>query len=414
MYVMRYLSILLSLLYFTIFLNGVFANTDSGIEQRTISWAPGNIEGKVYLDNNSDNLFDEGDEALEGIKLEAYEDVNRNNILDAIDEKVGEYYSSFDGSYSFELYPSEINGDRLKVNNTYDDAYIDENGNAVVTDEGQSQAVNKMALRFEKVEVPQNVTILSATIKFKAAGNFTAMGMKIFGENNDNPNPFQANENIGSRPQTDASHSWTAPSNIQSGSEFIVNGFENVIYEIIARQGWEAGNAMAFMIKDFNGEIYTFDGGYAPELTIYYADENNQSVKYIIQPSLDDIPTDFQPDAQPQNNVFLYEGNAEVSDIDFSFSNRIVLANNFNVESDLEIQVGPNPTTDYINIIADGAELSNYGLEVYSMNGSLVMLEEGFASSNQLQFDVTQLPRGIYQLVFRTEIGKYTDRIVVQ
>ncbi len=136
-----------------------------------------------------------------------------------------------------------------------------------------------VGLRFTGVNVPQGVTIESATLEFSAAATGSdAASLTIKGEDTDNATTFlAASNNITNRTTTASTASWSAVPAWDNIDEIHSSvDISNVVQEIVNRSGWCGGNAMAFIISGSGlRAAHAFDAGGsgAPVLRIDY-DEN--------------------------------------------------------------------------------------------------------------------------------------------
>jgi len=131
-------------------------------------------------------------------------------------------------------------------------------------------------LRFEDIPLEQGTRAVDAYIEFTAydsdAGD--AVVMQIAAEDDDNAGAFpQSRRNISNRNLTSQTVNWTM-NDWEQGKVYRTPNLSHIINEITARNGWDKGNAIAFIesVVTNSGErrYYTFDGaaGNAPRLVI--------------------------------------------------------------------------------------------------------------------------------------------------
>lgn len=108
-----------------------------------------------------------------------------------------------------------------------------------------------VGLRFNNIEIPKNVVVNNAYIKFKCdevTNNETSVMIK--GEASDNPVTFNTdNFNISSRPTTISFVNWNPlPWNTEGESADAQKTSEisTIVQEIVERDGWSSGNSMSF------------------------------------------------------------------------------------------------------------------------------------------------------------------------
>ena len=111
-----------------------------------------------------------------------------------------------------------------------------------------------VGLRYDGVALPKNALITSATITFTRSGtNLGSVTFDVVGDASDDAAPFvggttnPANFNVSTRPATTASVVWestTAWTDVTAESANLAT----IVQELVNRDGWESGNALAFVI----------------------------------------------------------------------------------------------------------------------------------------------------------------------
>lgn len=136
-----------------------------------------------------------------------------------------------------------------------------------------------VGLRFNNLNIPQGAVINSASIKFTVdvTTDVDPCELTIAGEASDNAATFtSANDNISSRPQTNAFSSWEPADWTAVGATEQTTDISAVIQEIVSRTGYTSASSIAIIIegigkrtaRSFNG----VDGAIlAPELCINYS-----------------------------------------------------------------------------------------------------------------------------------------------
>ena len=138
-----------------------------------------------------------------------------------------------------------------------------------------------VGLRYGNVTIPQGSTIVSASITFAAeAPGEGVVTYTIVGQDSDTADTFAygdpdpATFGITTRPETTAAATWT--SDTPWGDTATTSDISAVIQEIVDRDGWVSGNALALFISAdvMNAENYrvaeSFSGGTAPVLNVSY------------------------------------------------------------------------------------------------------------------------------------------------
>jgi len=177
-----------------------------------------------------------------------------------------------------------------------------------------------VGLRFQDIDIPQDATILSATISFTATGN-TVSGsgnptVAITGQAVDDAATFTtATNNISStttRPRTAASVNWTTG---VWGVDNVVKTtppLTTIVQEIVNRgppAGWAAGNDMVFIFSDVGAQTrkaysVNVNAAKAPRLTINYQASGVTLFKTVREKLLEISATLPAVDYTPITEVF--------------------------------------------------------------------------------------------------------------
>ena len=114
-------------------------------------------------------------------------------------------------------------------------------------------------MRFTNITVPKGAIITNAYLKFTVDAtnkNTDPCKLNIFAQASDNPLTFDptVNFNISSRPRLVDSVAWNIANNSwsvvgQSGADQTSTNIAILVQQLINRNGWASGNAMAFFIK---------------------------------------------------------------------------------------------------------------------------------------------------------------------
>ena len=123
-----------------------------------------------------------------------------------------------------------------------------------------SQDGQTVALRFTDVKVPQGAKIKVATISFTAiAADSAPVKLQVRAENADNAAPF--GRSVGDRTQTSAVAAWN-PKPWRRELATRTWNLSSVVQEVVSRDGWESGNALAFYVtgdRDVKRSAYARD-----------------------------------------------------------------------------------------------------------------------------------------------------------
>lgn len=191
-----------------------------------------------------------------------------------------------------------------KVSTSADDAEEHANGNTSINngspdlDFGRfsTSDTSTVGIRFQGLDIPKDAVITDAWLEFTvqrvpngtegvSANEYAPISLDIIGEASDSAPLFEnTNYNITSRPATTNTVEWNdtdSPKTITWGPVNEVKkspDISTIVQEIVNREGWEKGNAMAFKIQYHSidshakRDAYSFDGSNndAPVLFIEY------------------------------------------------------------------------------------------------------------------------------------------------
>ena len=137
-----------------------------------------------------------------------------------------------------------------------------------------------IGIRFQNIEIPQGVTIVSAVIEFETvATNSGATSVTFQGEDIDDAPSFNgSNSNISNRTLTTASVAWNSiPAWSTVGERHLSPDLSSIVQEIVDRAGWSSGNDMVFVITgsgERTAESHNGESANAPILRIEFAGLN--------------------------------------------------------------------------------------------------------------------------------------------
>ena len=208
-----------------------------------------------------------------------------------------------DGSSEFSLtYDmggfSPVSQSRVRVNQSSDDAEERNSDGAIdltstdlemVHDNDDGDNVDQLlGMRFQNVEVPAGATILNAYIEFATDETSTeATSVTIRGEAADNPGTFTASTtNISSRTLTTTSADWSPGAWGTVGAKHRTSDISVVVQELVYRNSWASGNAMAFMVSGSGrrvAESYDGEPFNAPLLVVDFVTDGAASFRKFKQ-----------------------------------------------------------------------------------------------------------------------------------
>ena len=165
-----------------------------------------------------------------------------------------------------------------------------------MTQEDYQQIVG---IRFRDLYIPKGAIITNAYIQFTAdETDSKSTNLTIYGQDINNASEFSNSDyDISSRTKTTASLSWSPPkwkNSNEQGSKQQTGNLTAIVQEIINRDGWSSGNAMAFIISGTGKRVAdAYNGGSnkAPYLHIEFMgceEDNNNSSTAICFAMTDD------------------------------------------------------------------------------------------------------------------------------
>ncbi|MGV9005078.1 MopE-related protein [Flavobacterium sp.] len=428
---------------------GVAALPISVTTNAVVDYVEFKFNGQTYTDtNNSDTTFGftipntaslpAGTYSLE---IVAYDTQTSQSLVKTVTIKIGTVTGTIN---------NRINaGNNDAEENRFNSGSVDLTSSdlELYTDEGVDPQY--VGLRFTNLSIPQGATITSSYIEFTVdevnAGNVT---ITINGEATDNTLAFTTTPfNISSRPKTTSIVNWSPIPWLNLDSLHKTTSLNAIIQEVVNRQGWMSGNAMAFLLYGNNAPTNTriaesFEGKStaAPLLHIeytlgpcqpitYYADADNdgfgdanitlsqceQPLNYVlnnldcndvdaeINPNATEIPfngkdDDCNPttsDTPSQNGILNIRVNASEDDAEENrFNNGAVDISS----ADLELYTEENVDPQYVGlrfkniVVPHGATITSAYIEftVDEVNsGDVIISISGETTANPLTFAAT-------------------------
>lgn len=273
------------------------------------------LNGQTYTDNNnSDTNFGviiPNTTSLPAgnytIEVTAYDVQTSKTLVKVITIKIG----TLTGTINTRINASNNDAEENRFNNGAID--LTSSDLELYTDEGSDPQY--VGLRFTNLAIPQGATITSSYIEFTAdevnSGNVT---INIAGQAADNPLAFNTTPfNISARQKTTAIVNWSPIAWLNVDEVHKTTSLNTIIQEVVDRQGWNSGNAMAFLLYGNNAPTNTriaesFEGKStaAPLLHIEYTVGPCQPIIYYADSDSDgfgDFNTTLTQCEQPPNYV---------------------------------------------------------------------------------------------------------------
>jgi hypothetical protein len=237
-------------------------------------------------------------------------------------------------------------------------------------------------LRFTGISVPAGATITGATIQFGASKKTSGTcSLTILGEKAGSSAAFTTSKNnISGRARTGSTVSWIPASWTTIGATGIAQltpDISVVIQEIISSPGWVTGNPITLFISGTGTRTaYAFEGSSAKAalLTIRYE---------LYGPKVGIIAENQNPE-QPLNHEIIPE------------NRMICYPVPFNDRIQVDLSVLDNETPESISLL----------------NASGIVVKKLTANNLQYTLNTGDLPRGIYLIIFKTNLTVYRKTIV--
>ena len=146
----------------------------------------------------------------------------------------------------------EVSSDDAEQENDEIDSLLDDDIDAGWEGEPEDQNILTAGLRFQNIFIPKGAVIDSAFIEVtsheaKDADNVARIN--IYGEATDNAQTFTEDALITDRPSTNATVLWESNEAWGLWTDHRLPDVKTIVQEVIDRDGWEAGNAIAFVLQ---------------------------------------------------------------------------------------------------------------------------------------------------------------------
>ncbi|HPR61683.1 MAG TPA: Ig-like domain-containing protein, partial [Prolixibacteraceae bacterium] len=147
-----------------------------------------------------------------------------------------------------------------------------------------------VGIRFQNIQIAQGTSIKKAYLRFTTdEATSDQANLDIFAENSINAQSFNTNNLISTRPLTNSSVNWQPEAWLTANESSIKQqtpDLSELVQQIIDRNEWEQGNAMAFVIKGSGSRVaHAYDGSPAdaPKLFIEYGTISGESTTPVAQ-----------------------------------------------------------------------------------------------------------------------------------
>jgi len=282
-----------------------------------------------------------------------------------------------------------VSSDDAEQENDEIDALFDDDIDAGWEGDDGDANILTAGMRFQNVLVPQGAVIDSAFIEIvshEAKTELDVADLTIGAEATDNAETFNDSVLIDSRTLTNAQINWVVDVPWGLWSTERTPDLKDLVQEVVDRPGWEAGNAMAFIILGKDQGPSEVENA-----------REWESFENIADPE-DGGDGMNKPERIPR--LLIYFSSGSVTSVREFFNPQIE-----------ELTVFPNPASQMITIDLASDEASI--IEMFNMEGRMV---KGLRSSfgKRQQFNVQDLPAGMYVVRARQGEKVYAQQIIVK
>ena len=271
------------------------------------------------------------------------------------------------------------------------DALFDDDLDAGWDGEEGEELKLHIGLRFTNITIPQGAVINSASLLLHSHEAKTAedvCNVTIVGDATDNAETFTLDALITDRPRTTASIRWEVAEAWELWAPYSTPDLSTVIQEIVDRDGWASGNALAliFLGEDLQG------------VTLVENAREFESFENIADPT-DEGPNGFGDGANHPERVpkllINYTSPTSVNEI----KDQLQLFN-----------VYPNPSNDILNLSFQSPGTSR--VQIFNVTGQLIRSVE--ITTKTATLDVRDLQRGVYFLRAIQNNSAFTQKVILK
>jgi len=269
------------------------------------------------------------------------------------------------------------------------DSLFDDDLDAGWEGEPEDQNILTTGIRFRNIAVPKGAVIDSAYITLWAHEGKSAEDVAritIVGDDTDDAQTFTEDALIDARPRTDATVLWEVAEEWSIWQPYRTPDLSDIVREIIARDGWQAGNSMAFVLLGENqgpSEV-----------------ENAREF------------TSFENIADPEDGGDGQNHPEWVPRLTIVYSSPVTSVKEIFASDVKELKVYPNPATaGQVTIELDNEDRAE--VRLFNTNGQLLkVVQSGFGK--QIQLNTNDLPTGLYYLQATQNDEIYVQKLIVE
>ncbi len=283
-----------------------------------------------------------------------------------------------------------VSSDDAEQENNEIDALFDDDLDAGWEGEPDDLNILTAGIRFQNIFIPQGAVIDSAFIEVHSHEAKTAddvARITIVAEATDNATTFTEDALITDRSATTASLLWVVDQPWGLWTKERTPNLREIVQEIVNREGWQAGNAIAFILK---GE----DQGPSEV-------ENAREFESYENISDPEDGGDGQNKPERVPRLFVY----------YSSSNTTVSIKQLFAPEVETLKVYPNPANDFATI--ELASTAAATIHVFDVNGRLV--NSVFSNASDfVNLNTSNLSNGIYYVQAKQDGKLFVQKLIVQ
>ena len=257
--------------------------------------------------------------------------------------------------------------------------------------EGAPEDQNNLTtgLRFRGINLPQGAIIDSAFIQIWSHEGKSAEDVAritITGEAADNAQTFTEDVLITDRPRTTASSLWEVAEDWTLWGMYQTPDLKNIVQEVVNRNGWQSGNAIAFILQGENQGVTDTESA-----------REFESYENISDPQ-DGGDGQNHPERRPRLVIYYSSGTSAVQTI-FSPAAKA-------------LTVYPNPAQPGVVTLELGTEAAA-NIQLFDARGQLISTRKS-AAGKVVPFNTGNLSSGIYYLQAVQGRELYAQRLIIR
>ncbi|MBN2611437.1 MAG: T9SS type A sorting domain-containing protein [Bacteroidales bacterium] len=284
-----------------------------------------------------------------------------------------------------------VSSDDAEQENDEIDALNDDDLDAGWEGAPEDQNILTMGLRFRDISIPRGAVVDSAFIYFschEAKASDEIAKITIAGNASDNPETYTEDSLISARPKTSASVYWIADDVYDLYGKYSTPDIKSIVQELVNREGWNPGNAMAFILSGENQGPSDVDNA-----------REFEAFENIADPE-DGGDGQNHPERVP-SLVIYYQGNVN---------------NTIEINSSPEFEVYPNPVNDGILHLTNLNQTTWLSVTFFDVTGRACQeFNRGNVLTGEvITFNIGNLSKGLYFVSVATEAGTFVKNVIVK